>query len=111
MYTRKESIGEINKLYEEIGKVQDEILVSRLERDTDKEFEALLRLERLAIGVQQGLTVIRTYLEAHPSTADVERIVNLADGLITEAKIREWSEEEYYNRILEEYENQNQKAH
>ncbi len=111
MYTRKETIEEINKLYGEIDKVQDEILAARLEKDSEKELKALRQMESLAIGVQQDLTVIRDYLEAHPSTADIERIVNLADDFITEAKIRGWSEEEYYNRILEEYENQNQKTH
>ncbi len=111
MYTRKEIIGEINKLYGEISKAQDEILAARGEKDSENELKALRQMESLAIGVQQDLTVIRAYLEAHPSTADIERIVNLADDFITEAKIRGWSEEEYYNRILEEYENQNQKTH
>lgn len=111
MYTRKGIIDEINKLYGEISKVQDEILAARLEKDSENELKALRQIESLAIGVQQDLTVIRAYLEAHPSTADIERIVNLADDFITEAKIREWNEEEYYNRILEEYENQNQKTH
>jgi len=111
MYTRKRIIEEINRLYEAIDITQDKLLAARVEKDSEKESEALHQMERLAIGVQQDLTVIRDYLEAHPSAQDIERIVNLADDLITEAKIREWSEEEYYTKILEEYENQNQKTH
>ena len=111
MHTGKGIIGEINKLYEAINITQDKLLAARTEKDSGKELEALHQMEGLAIGVQQDLTVIRDYLEAHPSVQDIERIVKLADDLITEAKIREWSEEEYYTKVLEEYENQNQKTH
>ncbi len=110
MHTRKEAIEEINKLYEEINKVQDKILAARREKDSEKELKALQQIESLAIGVQQDLTVIRDYLEAHPGAQDIKRIVNIADKLCEFAGELGWSEEEYYTKVLEEYENQNQKT-
>ncbi len=111
MYTRKGIIEEIKKLYGEISKVQDKIISSRLNKDSAKELKALRQMESLAIGVQQDLMVIRGYLETHPTAADIKRIVNIADKLCEFAGELGWSEEEYYTKVLEEYENQNQKTH
>lgn len=108
MYTRKEIIEGIKRLYGEISKVQDKIISSRLNKDSAKELKTLQQMESLAIGVQQDLMVIRGYLEAHPTAADIKRIVNIADKLCGYAADENWSEEEYYTKVLEEYENQNQ---
>lgn len=98
----------IGKLYEGISEIQTQILAARREKDSEKELKALQQIESLAIGVQQDLTVIRDYLEAHPGAQDIKRIVNIADKLCEFAGELGWSEEEYYTKVLEEYENQNQ---
>lgn len=111
MCKRNEIIEEINKLYEKISKVQDEILAARLGKDSEKELKALRQMESLAIGVQQDLTVIRDYLEAHPNWQDIMLTMSIADKLCGFAGELGWSREEYYTKVLEEYENQNQKTH
>ncbi len=110
MYTRKEILKEIERLYEEIERCQDSILSARDKTNAEKESKALSRMEGIVIGVQQDLTVIRDYLEAHPSAQDIKRIVNIADKLCEFAGELGWSEEEYYTKVLEEYENQNQET-
>ena len=108
MYTRKAIIRMIDKVYESISDIQTSILAARREKDSAKELEALRQMERLAIGVQLFLMVILDHLGANSGWQDIKRIVNIADKLCGYAADENWSEEEYYTKVLEEYENQNQ---
>lgn len=103
MYTRKEILEQIERLYDEINLCQTEIINARLEKDSRKEILALNRMERLAIGAQQELTVIHGHINGHPNWRDVKRIVNLADDLCDVAKEEKWGEEKYYTKVAEAF--------
>lgn len=103
MYARKEIINEIESLYKEIDLCQNDILYARLAKDCDREKKALDKLESIVIGVQQDLTVIHTYLKEHPDWQDIRSITQIADRLIGFAGENNWTEEDYYKAILEQW--------
>ncbi len=65
MYTKEEIIAEIQKLYDEINGIQDNLIIARLTKDSERERRALLQMEGLATGIQQDLTVINNYIKEH----------------------------------------------
>lgn len=62
MYTRQQLLTEIERLYAEMDEVQDALILSRLNKEPEKEAQALRRMERLYVGIQQDLTCVHDYL-------------------------------------------------
>ena len=104
MYSRKELLEEIKSVYEDLNLCQNELISARLAKDHKREMKALRELERQVIGVQQDLTVIYNYLNEHYNWQEIQRIVKIADRLITHSDKYLGSEEEYYKEILRRYE-------
>lgn len=62
MYTRQQLLTEIERLYAEMDEVQNALILSRLNKEPEKEAQALRRMERLYVGIQQDLTCVHDYL-------------------------------------------------
>ena len=62
MYTRQQLLTEIERLYAEMDEVQNALILSRLNKEPEKEAQALRRMERLYVGMQQDLTCVHDYL-------------------------------------------------
>lgn len=62
MQTRRQLLTEIERLYEEMDEVQRALILSRLNKEPEKEAVALRRMESLYVGIQQDLTCVHDYL-------------------------------------------------
>ena len=62
MYTRQQLLTEIERLYAEMDEAQNALILSRLNKEPEKEAQALRRMERLYVGIQQDLTCVHDFL-------------------------------------------------
>ena len=108
MNAKETMLDALHQDYKDIDNAIDGILSARARKATDeltsipkRELKAFVEMERTMVGVQQNISAILA--RPHLDWQVIKRIVNIADKLTEAAGENNWTEEQYYSTILEEF--------
>jgi hypothetical protein len=109
MNAKETMLDALHQDYKDIDNAIDGILSARARKATDelisipkRELKAFVEMERTMVGVQQNISAIAARLRQF-DWESIRHIVRIADCLTEDASDNNWTEEQYYSTILEEF--------